>query len=183
MVNKTSRSRAKGLLPGVLSGALAVGAFGLAASVAVVLLLSDRAPRFGAQVKDFILQVGTAFESAFGVNWIDRDSVPGTFDQIGHAALWCGVMVLLGLAFRRWVPALVTAFFVLCASASLEVLQGSLTTTRAVESKDAFANGVGIAFGLLLVLTMGFLFDLVSSLRRKLGSDGGQSLDERAHAS
>jgi len=91
-------------------------------------------------------------------------------------------MILLGLAFRRWVPVLVTGFFVVCASVSLEVLQGALTSTRAVDPSDGLANVVGIAIGLLLVLLVGAVFDVALKLRKKGRPDRAESFESRGHA-
>lgn len=136
--------------------------FGLVASfmaVATVLLLSDRAGGWGGQIKTFILDVGEAFESTFGVDWLDRDSIPGTFDQIGHAALWGGGMLVIGLGLRRWIPPVLTALFLLGASIIFELLQSEVTEQRVLQPSDAVANAVGIVIATVVVLLMGLVWD------------------------
>lgn len=140
------------LLGGLLAGFLLV---------ATVLLLSDRAGGMGGRVKAFIIGVGETFERAFGVDWLDRDSIPGTFDQIGHAALWGTGMLVLGLAFRRWIHPLATAVAITAISISFEFLQATATTSRKLDPGDAVANTVGVLIALVVVLLVGVLIDFI----------------------
>jgi len=156
---------------------MAIMGFGLVASflaIATVLLLSDRAGRWGEPSKRFILDVGEAFESTFGVDWIDRNSVPGTFDQIGHALLWGGGMLVLGLALRRWMSPIIIAFFLLGSSILFELLQSAVTEARTLSPSDAVANAVGIVIAAVVVLVVGLLLDFfIFPLRNWLRSDTG----------
>lgn len=140
--------------------------------IAAVLLLSDRAGGLGVRVKTFILDVGEAFEDAFGVDWLDRDSIPGTFDQIGHAVLWGGGMFLIGLTFRRWVHPIVTALAIGVLSAVFEYLQAVLTVSRTPQVTDVVANASGILIALVLVLIIGMVLDSVITPFREWRSRG-----------
>ena len=71
---------------------------------------------------------------------------PGN-DAIVHIGVWSVAMLLVGLAIWRWAPLIVAAFVLFLGSVAVEIGQGRYSTSRAVETSDVFANGVGVALG------------------------------------
>ena len=139
-----------------------VAAFG---ALAVVLLLSDRGGDIFTDVVNVIGAAGRRVESESGVNLIDRDDIPGEADQIVHAFFWGSGMLLIGWVTRSRVPVLITALFVGAVSLAFELAQPVLSDTRAIESSDAVANLVGVAFA------AGVLFVSLIIIRRMYGDD------------
>ncbi|MGN6112089.1 MAG: VanZ family protein [Luteimonas sp.] len=74
-------------------------------------------------------------------------------DKLEHAlafALLSGSAVQL---FERWRALLFVAFGLLALGIGIELAQAAFTTTRAMESADVVADGIGIVAGLLVALT------------------------------
>jgi hypothetical protein len=118
---------------------------------ATVLLLADRSVSVVGSVRARVVRVGQAIEQTYHVNVVDRSDIPGTADQLGHAALWGTGMILFGWLLRSRLPIPLTALFVACMSVAFEVAQPSLSLTRRFESTDAVANMGGIAAAAILL--------------------------------
>ena len=73
-------------------------------------------------------------------------------DTIVHVAVWALAVTLVGFAVWRWIGLLVgAAVRVRHASLVVEVAQGRLTDTRAVEASDVRGNLAGVALGTVVV--------------------------------
>ena len=118
--------------------------------IVVVLLLADRAPGITIAWLRRGWMLGSSLQHRLGIDVVDHDDLPVSFDTAGHLTIWfvAGVLahVLLGGSVR-----LRTLFLgLLVTSASFEVAQGFLTIGRKVQLSDGIANGVGALLGLLV---------------------------------
>lgn len=128
--------------------------FGFLATIGL-LSLADRAPDLVKTGWTGVQEIGSSIEQRVGVDVVDRSDIPLAFDTLGHLALWAVAGGLAYLAFgHRTSPwFLMVSLFTL--SAGVEVGQRFLSATRKPDVVDLAANGVGIAFG--LVVAMGVL--------------------------
>lgn len=120
-------------------------------AIAVILLLSDRTGGVASGARDLAVEAGQRFEERYEVDVIDRDSIPGTFDQIGHAVLWGTGMLLVGWFLRRRVPLFMSALFVAAMSFFAEAGQAAFSQTRQFQVSDLIGNFVGIAIASVIV--------------------------------
>ena len=77
-------------------------------------------------------------------------------DTLAHVGLWSGAMLLAGLAAWSWSSLAVAVLVVFAISTGLELVQERLSPTRMTEWSDLLANaaGIGIGFGLVVVITI-----------------------------
>jgi uncharacterized membrane protein len=117
----------------------------------VALLLSDRAPTvlrvlFG----DFARQLSNRLDSdGQASNALEARSVGN--DSLVHLGLWAVATILIGIAVWSWIGLAMSALAVSAASLITEVAQGRYSSTRAVESKDAMFNLLGVGTGTVAV--------------------------------
>jgi hypothetical protein len=126
-----------------------VALIGVAAMVFnVMLMLSDRAP--GALQRIGGSAVRRLFEridlGGRGADVLSDPRLPED-DAIVHVAVWAVAAVLVGWALWSWIGLAVGAIAVFAGSLVIEALQGSLSTTRQVESSDVKANLAGVVLG------------------------------------
>lgn len=133
--------------------------------VAAILLLSDRSGSIIGDVREVVVNIGQRVEQTYGVDVVNRGDIPGTADQLGHAALWGAGMALVGWIVRRRVPVPITALFIAGVSLAFEVSQPMLSATRTFEPSDAAGNAAGIAGAAVL------LSAVLWSWRRLFGRD------------
>jgi|HigsolmetaAR201D_1030396.scaffolds.fasta_scaffold64541_1 hypothetical protein len=135
--------------PLVLRALIALVALGALAFNAA-LMLSDRAPGllrrvFGDSVQRLSARID-ASERLADLAARAGTQVPES-DAIVHVAVWAVAALLVGLTVWSWVGLLFGSAVVLGASAVVELAQGRLTDTRAVEASDLAANALGVAAG------------------------------------
>lgn len=128
---------------------------------ATVLLLADRATAVLDVSKSLTIRGGRAVERIFDIDVVDRDEIPASFEQAGHAVLWGTGMLVFGWLLRSRVPVLLTALFVAGASVMFEAAQPVVSATRRFEASDALANFAGIVLGVACVM-------LAISIERRL---------------
>lgn len=117
-----------------------------------VLMLSDRAPGYLSRVG------GSAITRLFervdlggrGADVLNDPRLPRS-DTIVHIAVWAVATVLVGWALWSWIGLVAGSIAVFGASAAIERLQGSVATTRQVESSDLAANFTGVVAGTAFV--------------------------------
>lgn len=152
--------------------------------VAVVLLLSDRAPLVFPMLTSAIRSVGRRVEAITGIDVIDRDEIPFDTDLLGHAALWFCGMIVVGFALRKKIPTIVTAMVMIAIGIGFEFGQFYWTQSRQISVDDAIANSVGIVAATFVVIVVGGVIDFVAFLRRRLrrrsGWVGDDALGPRA---
>jgi hypothetical protein len=113
----------------------------------VALLLSDRAPKalrmlFG----DFAGQLSNRLDSSGQAsNALEARNVGS--DSLVHLGLWAATTILIGIAVWSWIGLAMSAIVVSGGSLLTEIAQGRYSSTRAVESKDAMFNLLGVAMG------------------------------------
>jgi hypothetical protein len=121
--------------------------FGVAAMLfAGLLMLSDRAPGAMERIG------GGVVRRLFERMDVDPDAAgaladPSQGDAVVHVGVWAVAVLLIGWALWTWIGLLIGAIAVTACSFVFEALQGTLTTTRAVESSDVEANLLGVATG------------------------------------
>ncbi len=130
-------------------------------ALATVLLLSDRAPALTRGGLRMGLVVGRKVEGRTGIDLIDHNDIPFSWEQVGHAGLWAVALVLASSALARRASLFQVASGVLAVSAAFELGQFFLTDTRQLEWADLAANSVGLALGVLAVVTAGLIERLV----------------------
>jgi hypothetical protein len=131
---------------------LAVAA--MAATVAV--LLSARAPGVFDDVSDGVsIRLDQRAPEAHDVaeRAVRRTGVEES-DALAHIGLWCGAMLLTGLATWSWGSLAAMVLVVVGGSTALELVQERVSPTRITERSDLVANGVGISIGLALVVVI-----------------------------
>ena len=136
--------------PHRLERALAAAAVAGVLGFAVVVSLSDRAPRvlraFAALGAQAIRRVG----EPIGLGGFDRGSLPvDDLDQLGHLVGWGGVMLAVVMLLPHVSLRLLTPA-VIAISTALEPLQTTLSQTRAFDPADLQANIIGITGGLVV---------------------------------
>ena len=110
----------------------------------IALMLSDRAPGFLRRVfGDAVDRLSDRIDAAAR---IPAEQLPGS-DAIVHIAVWGAAMALVGLTVWTWRGLVIAALAMLTVSVLVEIAQGVYSSSRAVESSDAFANAVGIGVG------------------------------------
>lgn len=123
----------------------------LAANTTV--LLSDRAPGLLRRLSDRL--------DASTLQMVSTQVTPGRqlaeSDFMIHVALWAMATALVGLAMGSTWSRTVAAGTVLAYSAGLELAQGVFTSGRSPHLSDMAGNAVGVAAGLALAVTVGFL--------------------------
>jgi hypothetical protein len=114
----------------------------------VMLMLSDRAP--GALQRIGGSAVRRLFEridlGGRGADVLNDPRLPED-DAVVHVAVWAVVALLVGWALWSWIGLAIGAVAVFAGSLVIEALQGSLSTTREVESSDVKANFAGVVIG------------------------------------
>lgn len=116
--------------------------------LAIVLFWADRTTSLVDTFRDVVVNTGRQIEAESGVNLVDRDDIPGTKDQIAHAAFWGSTAGVLAWLLRRRVPVALTGLFVAGASIMIELGQPRFSATRVVEPSDMVANLCGIAIAI-----------------------------------
>lgn len=149
----------------------AAGAIGTLLLVAVVLFWADRSTNLLTWFEQTILRVGRGVERRYDVDFIDRDDVPASVDQIGHALFWGGATFVVGWIGRNRVPITLVAFAMVGVSMAFEFGQPLLSATRGVEPTDVLANTVGVVFGAIAVA-------LVAAAVRMFRGDRREWFDE-----
>ncbi len=144
---------------------IGLAAIGLFLLVAVVLLLADRSGSIVGDLRPVVIDTGRRVELALDVDVLNHQDIPGTADQIGHAALWGAGMALFGWIARYRVPIPLTALFTAAVSLAFEASQPVLSSTRAFDPADAVGNMAGIAGAAVL------LGAALSVQRRMFGDD------------
>jgi hypothetical protein len=113
-----------------------------------MLMLSDRAP--GALQRIGGDAVRRLFEridlGGRGAGVLNDPRLPED-DAIVHVAVWAVAALLVGWALWSWIGLVIGAVAVFAASVVIEVLQGSLSTSREVEASDVKANLAGVVLG------------------------------------
>jgi hypothetical protein len=132
-----------------LVAVVAVAALGFNAA----LMLSDRAPGvlrrlFGDAVQRLSARID-ASERLANLAATTGTQVPQS-DTVVHVAVWAVAALLVGLTVWSWIGLLLGAAVVVGLSALVEIGQGVLTDTRAVEASDMVANALGVAAGTVL---------------------------------
>ena len=126
-------------------------------AAAVLLFWADRSTGIGASLVMNFIDLGERFEDLTQTDFVDRQDVPGTIDQLGHAMFWGSAMICLGWVARYRIPVPLTALFVLGASMAFEFLQPVVSSGRALQPNDIVANSIGIFFGATaLVIAIAF---------------------------
>jgi VanZ family protein len=85
---------------------------------------------------------------------IDIDLGTTFNDKIGHAAAYAWLMFWFGNLYAHRQARIRYALMFIAMGILLEILQGSLTTTRQYSYGDMLANATGVGIGFLLVLGM-----------------------------
>ena len=130
----------------------------------VALLLSDRAPTvlrvlFG----DFARRLSNRLDSdGQAGNALEARSVGS--DSLVHFGLWAVATILIGIAVWSWIGLATSALVISAGSLLTEVAQGRYSSTRAVESKDAMFNLLGIGTGIAAVALLYLGYAAVASL-------------------
>lgn len=134
-----------------LGARLFVGLVGFGAIlVTTALLLSDRAPgilrtMFGERAQRLWARIDAGDRINLPPGAVaDEVTQP---DFVVHVTLWMIVAALTGLAIWTWRGLVIAAGSLAPVSLGLELAQGRLADTRAVEASDAAANLIGIAVG------------------------------------
>ncbi len=116
-------------------------------ALAVVLLLSDRAPNATERAIDRTVQLGRRIESRFGIDWVDVSDFPLEWRTAGHMLLWaCAAALAYGL-FANRASIWRIAGAVLLVSIGSEIGQVLFTWSRELEIHDILANAAGIGIG------------------------------------
>lgn len=149
----------------MLSLTAVVGFFG----VAVVLLLSDRAPSVFPILSSAVRTVGRRLEAITGIDVIDREQIPFDTDLLGHASLWFCGMVVVGFALRKKIPTLAVMLVMIAIGIGFEFAQLYWTQSRHLSVDDAIANAVGIVAGTFVVVVVGGIIDVIGFLVRRFG--------------
>jgi len=108
-------------------------------------------------------RVPLLFERGRGrVEILDVVSVPGDAFTFAHFAAWAGLAAVAAMTTRAVLPRLAAAIVLAAISLGLEVGQLFLTTTRAVEARDAEANLAGVLVGTIAGVVIAESFRLVA---------------------
>lgn len=134
-----------------------------------LLMLSDRAPaalrRIGGDaVRRLFERIDVGDGTASDVL---RDPRLPQSDAIVHVAVWAVAAMLVGWALWSWIGLAVGSAAVFAASLVVENLQGSLSTTRAVESSDVSANLAGVVLGTAAAAACYVAYSALASLFRR----------------
>jgi hypothetical protein len=133
-----------------------------------MLMLSDRAP--GALQRIGGSAVRRLFEridlGGRGADVLNDPRLPED-DAIVHIAVWGLAAVLVGWALWSWIGLAVGAIAVFAGSLVIEAMQGSLSTTRQVESSDVKANLVGVALGTTVAAACYLAYSALATLFRR----------------
>jgi hypothetical protein len=133
-----------------------------------LLMLSDRAP-------DALQRVGgDAVRRLFeridlggrGAGVLNDPRLPES-DTIVHITVWAIAAVFVGWALWSWIGLILGAATVFAASVAIEVLQGTLSTTRRVESRDVAANLAGVLIGSAVAAGCYVVYSLLAALFRR----------------
>lgn len=125
-----------------------------------MLSFADRAPGLSKVGLGWVRQIGQRIEMRSGYDFIDRSDVPFAYDTIGHMTLWFIAGLLCWWLFgRRSTPTFI-AISLFAVSAGVEVAQGFLASTRTPDVVDLAANGVGIALGVFVGVTITMMAEL-----------------------
>lgn len=151
-----------------------VGLLGVTAMLTTAtLLLSDRAPGilravFGERAQRLWARIDADNRLDAPAGAVATEVTQTDF--VVHVALWTVVAVLAGLAVWTWRGLVIVCIALASASVALELAQGRLATTRAVEATDAAANLVGIAVGATIAGVCYLVWSGAATARRRLSS-------------
>lgn len=143
---------------------MVIGVVGIAVVVFnVALMISDRAPSasrllFG----DFARRLSDRLDAS---GRVDTARLPAN-DAIVHIGVWAIAAFLVALTLWRWWGLAVVAAGVFGVSVIVEFAQGRYSSTRAIESSDIAANGVGVAIGTAAAFACMLLWAAVSAVIR-----------------
>ena len=133
-----------------------------------MLMLSDRAP--GALQRIGGDGVRRLFEridlGGRGADVLNDPRLPED-DAIVHIAVWALAAMLVGWALWSWIGLAIGAVAVFAGSLIVETLQGSLSTTRQVESSDVKANLAGVVLGTVAAAACYVAYSALASLFRR----------------
>lgn len=130
----------------------------------VALLLSDRAPNvlrvlFG----DFARRLSNRLDSdGQASNALEARNVGN--DSLVHFGLWTVATILVGIAVWSWIGLATSSLAISAVSVFTEVAQGRYSSTRAVESKDALFNLLGVATGTAAVALLYLGYSAVAGI-------------------
>ncbi|MEM9131809.1 MAG: hypothetical protein AAF962_09405 [Actinomycetota bacterium] len=136
---------------------LATLVFVALAGLVAVLSFADRAPGLVRRGLRASVRLSNAIEDATGLSVIDARDLPYSWDLVGHFALWLTVAVVGWWTYRRRLPATVLALVLFIGSYAVEIGQSYLSTTRTPDPQDLVANALGIAVGMTLAVTGGWI--------------------------
>ncbi len=130
-----------------------------------VLMLSDRAPGYlkrvgGATITRLFDRIDLGGR---GADVLNDPRLPRS-DTIVHIAVWAIATVFVGWALWSWIGLIVGSIVVFGASAVIEKLQGSVSTSREVETSDLTANFAGVALGTVFVACCYLLYSGLAAL-------------------
>lgn len=133
-----------------------------------MLMLSDRAP--GALQRVGGGAVRRLFEridlGGRGAGVLDDPRLPEN-DAIVHIAVWALAAALVGWAVWSWIGLAIGAVAVFAGSLVIETLQGSLSSTREVESSDVKANLAGVVLGSAVVAACYLAYSALATMFRR----------------
>lgn len=128
----------------VIAAVLGVGMLAFNAA----LMVSDRAPGVLRRVfGDSARRLFERIDAGARVSSVASDPRVPESDALVHIAVWALAVVLVGVAVWTWAGLVIGGVAVFACSLFVEVSQGRLSDTRAVEASDAAANGLGVAIG------------------------------------
>ncbi len=116
-------------------------------ALAVILLLSDRAPDFVERAIFRLENLGRRVEYRFGIDWVDVSDFPLEWRTAGHVLLWAGAAALAHGLFAHRVSTWRIAGAVLVLAIASEIGQVFFTWSRELEVHDVLANASGILIG------------------------------------
>jgi len=141
-----------------------IAALGFGAA-AIWLLWADRGTILGDRIIDNSVEAARWLERTTMIDVINRDDIPAETDQIGHAILWTIGTVLIGSLRMLRRPLAIVGLEMAALSLFSEFAQPLVSMNRGFEPGDAFANLVGVGFGIATLA--GFV--LVNSTLRLAG--------------
>jgi hypothetical protein len=133
-----------------------------------MLMLSDRAPSAlqrigGSAVRRLFERIDLGGR---GADVLNDPRLPES-DAIVHVAVWALAAVLVGWALWTWIGLAVGASAVFAGSLVIEALQGSLSTTRQVESSDVKANLAGVVIGTTVAAACYLAYSALAAMFRR----------------
>lgn len=144
------------------------GLLGVGALVSILgLMMSDRAPGLLRRVLgDTVERLSARIDAGGRAAAVAADSRVPESDAIVHVAVWAVAMLLVGLAVWSWAGLVAGAGAAFALGVIIELAQGRVTDTRAVELADVMANGAGVALGVAGAATCYLAWSALARLAR-----------------